>query len=275
MMASDYIVNVSDSNFDTLVLEYSYTAPVVVDFWADWCGPCKMLGPILEKIANEAEGLFRLAKVDVDSNQNLAVRFGIHSIPAVKAFRNGKVIAEFSGAQPEPKVREFLKSIAPTKHDLLIEKANNLINALDWLGASVTFQEILKTDPNNPSALLGKAKCALATNEPDTANEILKDFPASKEFQTAQLLQPLAQALHKQFVQTENETLDAAFNNSLRLITRGNFPAAMDGLLDILRENKEYMNGLPKDILIAIFELLGNETAAVKQYRREFASVIF
>ncbi len=117
MMASDFIVDVSEADFDFEVLAYSQQAPVVVDFWAEWCAPCRVLGPILERIAQEANGNFRLARVNVDDNPNLALRFLVRSIPAVKAFKGGKMVAEFVGAQPEPKVREFLRALIPSQDD--------------------------------------------------------------------------------------------------------------------------------------------------------------
>ena len=104
MMTSDFIVNVSEADFEYEVLAFSQQVPVVVDFWAEWCGPCRTLGPMLESMAQEAQGSFRLAKVNVDENPNLALRYGIHSIPAVKAFRHGTMVAEFAGVQPEPRL---------------------------------------------------------------------------------------------------------------------------------------------------------------------------
>lgn len=109
-MTSENIITVNENDFEQEVLIYSQNVPVVVDFWAEWCTPCKILGPILEKLAKEGQGSFRLAKLDVDFNKNIAIRYGIRSIPAVKTFMKGQVVAEFTGAQPEIKVREFLKN---------------------------------------------------------------------------------------------------------------------------------------------------------------------
>src|SRR5512136_491822 len=107
-MATENIINVSEADFEYEVLKFSQNVPVVVDFWADWCRPCKALSPMLEKIAHEAGGAFRLAKVDVDANPNLAILYNVRSIPMVKAFSNGQVVAEFIGLQPEDRVREFI-----------------------------------------------------------------------------------------------------------------------------------------------------------------------
>ncbi|MCH7664025.1 MAG: thioredoxin, partial [Chloroflexi bacterium] len=121
-MTSEYIIEVSEREFQNEVLAFSSQTPVIVDFWAEWCIPCRTLGPILEKLTQEAQGAFRLAKVNVDENPRLAQQYQISSIPAVKAFHGGEVINEFIGIRPEPEVREFLGSLAPSANDLVVEK---------------------------------------------------------------------------------------------------------------------------------------------------------
>lgn len=278
MMASDFIVNVSEADFEVEVLAYSQQAPVVVDFWAEWCAPCKMLGPLLERLAQEGQGSFRLAKVNVDENPNLALRYGIHSIPAVKAFRDGKIVSEFAGVQPEPRLRDFLRSIAPSKNDLAIEKGQSLLVMQQAQKAEITFREVLADSPENPAALLGLAKSLLFQSETKESNTILKHFPTSREFTASQILLPLAESLkdlRQNRLPEEGEPLDPAFHRAIRLIERGNLEAAMDGLLDILRADKRYRDGKARLIMVALLELLGESNPVTRQYRAELTSVLF
>jgi putative thioredoxin len=277
IMVSNNIVDATEANFDSLVIEYSHQYPVVVDFWAEWCGPCKMLSPVLERLTMEAGGAFRLAKVDVDSNQNLALRFGVHSIPAVKAIKDGQIVSEFVGVQPEPKIKEFISNIAPNPYDLQLEKAQSLINNQQWRQALDTLQSILDQDPENPPALLGLAKCYLMTDSAMDALSILHSFPASKEFRSAEMLMPLALALDDfaNIQEDDSSALDASFTNALRLIKRGNLPAAMDGFMDILREDKHYRQDSPRLIILGLFEILGEASPLTRQYRQELSSILF
>ena len=282
MMASDFIVDVSEADFDYEVLAYSQQAPVVVDFWAEWCVPCRVLGPILERTAQEANGSFRLARVNVDDNPNLALRFLVRSIPAVKAFKGGKMVAEFTGAQPEPKVREFLRTLVPSQDDLTLEKAISLFQMQQPNSAEKAFREVLEKTPDNTVAQLGLVKSLLIQGRAIECQGLLRNFPASREYSSAETIRPLTDALVRleygnlTASDMENENnLDAAYRNSMRLFQRGNIPATLDGLLDILRQEKRYREGEVRRVILGIFELLGESHPLIRQYRNELASVLF
>lgn len=278
MMASDFIVDVTEADFEYQVLAYSQKVPVVVDFWASWCVPCKVLGPILEKLALEGRGSFRLARLDVDANPNLAMRFNVRSIPSVKAFRDGTVVSEFNGALPEPSVREFIRAIAPAKDDLLIEKGLGMLHMHQPEKAEETFRQVLDDLPGNAPALLGLAKSLLYQSESRESLEILKSFPASREFNNARVLLPLAIALEEKALSDPlkmEDELEAAYQNAVRLIKRGNLEAAIDGLLDILRQDKRFRNGEVHKVILGILELTSADEESVRQYRNELASILF
>jgi putative thioredoxin len=237
-----------------------------------------MLGPILERLANEAQGAFRLAKVNVDENQNLALRYGIHSIPAVKAFKDGKMVAEFVGVQPEPRLREFIRSLAPSPVDLALEKGHSLLAIQQARQAELAFRQALEAAPENTSAALGLAKSLLLQGNAAEALRILERIPPSREYNAAQTLLPLARAmarLERSETFTNEDPLDPVFENAMRLVRRGNYEAAMDGLLDILRENKRYRDGLARQAMVALLDLLGDANPITRQYRNELAMVLF
>lgn len=275
MKPSDYIIEVSEASFEYDVIAYSRQTPVIVDFWAEWCVPCRTLGPLLERLTQEAQGAFRLAKVNVDSNPNLALRFSVRSIPAVKAFRDGRMVSEFVGTQPEDRVKEFLRSIAPSQSDLQLEKAQGLAEMQQWANAEAAFRQFLSKHPEYPPALLGLAKTLLVQGKVAEGHKLLINFPASKEYHEAEKLRPLAETLARPPIPDSENLLDAAYTRALNLLMRGNLEASMDGLLDILREDRHYRKGEPRKVMIGIFEILGENHPATREYRTELASVLF
>ena len=156
MSDSAWTIDVGDADFETEVLKRSEVTPVVVDFWAPWCGPCRALGPLLERLADEHQGAFVLAKVNVDEAPAVAQAFGIQSIPAVKGFRDGMLVAEFVGAQPEPAVRKLLETVLPSTTDRLVAEAA----ALAPDAAEAALREALETEPRHARALLALARIA-------------------------------------------------------------------------------------------------------------------
>lgn len=278
MTLSEYILDVSEGTFENDVLMRSHETPVIVDFWAEWCAPCKMLGPQLERLANEWGGSFLLAKVDVDENPNLAIRYGVQGIPAVKAIQNGEVVSEFVGAQPESIVRRFVQNLVPSEADKAVAEAQSLLATRHWPEAEDAFREVLEQDESNATAALGLVKSLLMQGKGKESGEILADFPAGTEWPVAESLRPLADALVEAEgaeQSADEETLSARLHRAANLIARGNLPAAMDGLLDILREDKTYRGGLPKQIMLALFVLLGDQDPLTREYREELASVLF
>jgi putative thioredoxin len=276
-MTSDYIKEVTEADFEYEVIAYSNQVPVVVDFWAEWCKPCRTLTPLLEKLAEDAQGSYRLAKLNVDDNPNLALRYNVRSIPNVKAFRDGQVVSEFLGLQPESRVREFIRNLAPSQIDLLLEKGQSQLESMSWQEAVISFRQFLAKSPNHPAGLLGLLKSCLMLGNYSDARSIINEFPPSSEYAHMELLRPLFESLvtDNNAPVSSDDPLEAAYQNALRLIKRGNLAAAMDGLIDILRQDKHFNNDCVRKILLGLFELLGDNHPLTISYRRELAMVLF
>jgi putative thioredoxin len=275
---SENIIDVDEATFESEVVLRSHELPVIVDFWAPWCGPCTVLSPLLERIAIEAGGAFRLAKINVDQSPNLAIRYGVQGIPAVKALHEGKVVAEFVGAQPEPVVRRFIERLVPSEADIAVNAAQSLLATRHWSDAESAFREIIAEDETNSTAALGMVKSLLMQGLGQEALDILEHFPAGTEWANAESLMPLAELLadvEGDGKKPLDDPLAARLYQAARLIGRGNIQAAMDGMLDILREDKTFQDSLPKKVLLALFTLLGDDDPVTRQYRDELASILF
>ncbi|PKN86418.1 MAG: hypothetical protein CVU45_08285, partial [Chloroflexi bacterium HGW-Chloroflexi-7] len=238
----------------------------------------KMLTPILEKLVDEAGGTFRLAKVDADVNPNLVLKYSVRSIPTVLAFSQGSRISEFAGLQPEPRVKEFINQILPpSPASLLVQKGDSLLAMGDLESSRQAYDEALKITEETPGALLGLIKINLLEGNAPAARASLRVFPACKEYSEAERLLPLMKAMQDAVSGSlPNDTdLDLAFQNSLRLALRGNILACLDGMMDILRTDKHFRRERGKEVVLAILDLLDQESDLTRQYRKELTNILF
>lgn len=279
-MKSEYVIEVSDATFQAEVINRSRQTPVVVDFWAPWCGPCRMLGPVLEKLANEYAGGFILAKINTDENQRIAGQFGIQGIPAVKAFKDGKLVAEFVGAQPEPRVREFLAKFAvkgggQTGADGAPD-AETLLAAGKYAEAEELLRKAGAGNGSLPALNLSLAKALLAQGKAQEAGQLLDKLTEGPEAGPAEALKPLVGLLLTATSGTNGfGEIEGLYQKAGQAIAHGEMRAAMDALIDVLRRDKRYRNGEPRQVMLALFALLGDESPLVREYRTKLAMVLF
>lgn len=278
------VIEVNESSFGQDVLVQSQEVPVVVDFWAPWCGPCRTLGPLLERLATEARGAFILAKVNVDNNQRLAASYQVQGIPAVKAFRDGRVVDEFSGALPESQVRAWLQRVVPAPADKLAEKASALEQA-NPQQAQVLYRQALDIDARHPASLFGLGRMLVSAGDP-AGVELLAQIPAGTPvYPRAQALIGLAgflagaansdPAVLSQRIDRNGNDLEARYHLAAHLVGEKEYAQAMDQLLAIVMRNRAFEDDGARRVLLALFDTLGDDHALVATYRRKLANALF
>ncbi len=289
------LVKESDTkNFVADVIKASADVPVLVDFWAPWCGPCKQLGPVLEKVVAEHKGKVRLVKLDVDKNQPLAAQMGIQSIPAVYAFYRGQPVDGFMGAQPESAIRAFVEKLLKVSGgkmpglDEILAKADEALTAGDLETANAIFVTVLEQDPTSAAAYAGLIKVALAAGQPTEAQAMLDEAPPevaqAKELAgiRAQLaLAAQAPALTgnpdalRATVDAEPDNHQARFDYAQALYAQGDVEAAMDQLVEIIKRDRAWNDEAARKYLLTLFEALGPMHEHTIAGRRKLASVLF
>ena len=284
---NQWTVDVTEQDFEQAVVERSHEVPVVIDFWAPWCGPCRAIGPVLEKVAEEQEGKFILAKVNVDENPTLSQAFAIRSIPAVKAVRNGAIVSEFLGAQPEPNIRQFIEQLLPSEADTLAQEGVRLEEAGKLQGAESIYRAALSKAANHPQALLGLARVLVQREEDAEALLLLSRIPlgtpeqAAAQQLTAQLRvkQSGAKAEDEQQYRdrlaTDANDHDARFELSQLLAATGQYEEALKELLVIVKKDRKFRDDGARKAILDIFDLVGQRSELAEHYRSELAKVLF
>lgn len=255
------VISVDEPAFEERVIEASHRAPVVVDFWAGWCQPCLILGPVLERLAKEYAGRFTLAKVDVDANPGLAARFGIRGIPAVKAFRDGAVAAEFVGVQPDEMIRRFLDGLAPSEADELVAEARHAASPEE---AEAGYREALAIDRSNVGAAAGLARLLLDRGDTDEARTVLGSAPPEDG------VRPLLAEVELREAAGDPGELAAAARAALS----GDHRQALERLLAMVPEG-DGRGDEARRLMLRVFDLLGDDAPLTREFRGRLATALF
>ncbi len=283
-----FIHDVNQENFELLVVAASHQQPVVIDFWAPWCGPCKVLKPMLEKLAEEYGGKFVLAKVNSDENQELSAHFAVRGIPAVKAMVKGKIVDEFTGALPESEVRAWLDKIVPSPAEELRLVAQQQWLAGDTEGAMKLLAEASSLAPNNEWVRVDSAEILLTLGEVAEARALLESLRDPDVQKDARVLQLVAQAkLAKlgtsgvdeaallEAVAKNGNDLEARLKLSHVLLASHRYEEGMDQLLEIVRRDRAFQEDVARKTLLDVFNLLSGQGELVAIYRRKLASSLY
>ncbi len=282
---ANFAFDVSALDFETRVLAASHHQPVLVDFWADWCGPCKVLKPLLENLAEEYQGKFLLAKVNSDKNQAVAQEFGIRSIPTVKAIMNGEVVDEFAGALPEAQIRAFINRLLPTPAEKLLHKAIGQRNAGDIEGALKLLGEASQLAPDNENIRIEAADILLDTGKADEAKALLDSLkPVTRQ---EDRLRPLFAKLNfsleeqegaseadlRQRIEQDPRNLEARLALANLHIASQRYTEGMDELLSLIALNRSWQDEIARKTLLQVF-VLPAAAPFVPQYRRKLSSAL-
>lgn len=286
MPDSSFIYDVTAENFQQVVLQTSMSRPVLVDFWAEWCNPCKALMPALAKLADEYQGKFILAKVNTEEQQQLAAHFGIRSIPCVKLFYEGQMVDEFMGALPEAEIRSFIDKYIPRESDALLAQAEQLLLQGDADGAGALIQQAAQMDPGSPRVMLANARYLATVGRLEEAEQQLNALPqeektkpevsamlARLQFDRSNTDTPPPEALEAR-LKTNPSDSEALHQLASHKIMQNDLEGALEMLLDLMQKDREYGDDAARKDMLRIFEMLGGQGELVKRYRNRMFNLL-
>ncbi|MCP4409961.1 MAG: thioredoxin [Gammaproteobacteria bacterium] len=281
-----FIFSVTQEDFVQRVLENSRQVPVIVDFWADWCGPCHMLMPILTKLAQEYQGQFLLAKVNSDEQQTLALQYGVRSLPTVKFFKDGNVVDEFMGIQQESAIRQLLERHIERESDKIRLQAEQALEANDTEKALLLLQQAIALDPMSSMVKITMAQALMQTGESERAEILLDDLqgedrekPKVKSLKARLAFARIAaetpdNAILESTLSLEPDNLRVRYQLSAQRIISGDYEAAMDHLFEIMRRDRKFENDAGRKGLLSVFEILGDKDKLVPRYRSKMFNIL-
>ncbi len=286
MSTSTLVSDVTRTEFDTLVLARSRTAPVLVDFWAPWCAPCKMLMPVLARLADEYQGKFYLAKINTDIEQELAARYGIRSLPTVKLFKDGVVIDEFLGVQSEKAVREIIDRHTPRPSDALLRQAEGALASGQTRRAVEIRERALDIDPANDHVKVKLAGLLLTDGRLEDSERILDSLsPGARSEPEAVAMRAHLEIAHIAAGTPPTDALerpisgdpsDSEARAQLRThkVMDGDYESALALLLEIVRNDRQFRDDAARKMMLTLFTLLGGKGDLVKRYRSQLSMAL-
>lgn len=270
-------MNYDTDNFQKDVIEQSHKTPVLVDFWAEWCAPCKILGPVLERLAEKYKDRWRLVKLNTERYPQIAAQYGIRSIPNVKLFVDGQVINEFVGALPEAAVEQWLKKALPSKYRERLNEAQQLLSVAKVSQAQKLLEEIIAAEPDNDKALALLAKISIFVDPAAALEYSNRIQPGSTHFELAESIQTFARLF--QYPRNPEKlpvgAIREKYLQAIKDLYAQKFEAAIEGFIEIMERDRDYDNDGSRKACIAIFKFLGEENSITRKYRPAFSSALY